>query len=345
MHAQGVKKKSRARRVLFVASYLLFLFVVLEVAVRFYWVAKGTSFLGAPNELHRTWYPELDGIESSRDDETLDILLLGGSTMFLAQKTLEEELARRVAGPWRIHNGAMTAHTTWDSRYKYKHLADQRFDLVVVYHGINDVRANNCPPEMFRDDYGHYSWYRRVLPYESGSDRWVVLPLTLRYIVDRVGPRWGLVDVMPTSEPPAPWLHHAAEVRSRAPFRANLEWIADRARERGDPLVMLTFAIHVDPNYTDEDFLAGKLAYQPPLAQAISVWGDHEHVRSGVLVHNEVTRDVARRENMQLVEMIDAVPREARYWRDVCHFTPEGKRVWAQALVSALRDQNLIPGR
>ena len=37
--------------------------------------------------------------------------------------------------------------------HEHGHFTDKRWDLVLVYHGINDVVLNNCPPGAFRADY------------------------------------------------------------------------------------------------------------------------------------------------------------------------------------------------
>jgi hypothetical protein len=60
----------------------------------------------------------------------------------------------------RVHLAAAGAQTSRDSYLKYRWLSSKRFDLVVLYDGINEACANNCPPNVFRADYSHYAWYR-----------------------------------------------------------------------------------------------------------------------------------------------------------------------------------------
>ena len=60
---------------------------------------------------------------------------------------LREQLAYLGQRNVRIFNLAMPAHTSRDSWLKYAALRDARFDLVIFYHGINEARVNNAPPE------------------------------------------------------------------------------------------------------------------------------------------------------------------------------------------------------
>ena len=88
------------------------------------------------------------------------------------------------------------AHTTLDSYLKHKALHNKTFDVVVIYHGINEVRANNSPPEIFKPDYSHYAWYElrylddRYMPTINISiipiiGSWVVwLPVGIFLLID-----------------------------------------------------------------------------------------------------------------------------------------------------------------
>ena len=66
---------------------------------------------------------------------------------------------------------------------EYEALGNEHFDLVLVYDGINEARANNVPPDLFRDDYGHYGWYEVVnaLARHQGRARFA-LPYTAEYL-------------------------------------------------------------------------------------------------------------------------------------------------------------------
>jgi hypothetical protein len=88
------------------------------------------------------------------------------SKFYAIERLLDEKLNYRASRTACIHNASHPAHTSLDSLYKYRELQDKSFDLVIIYHGINKTRANNCPPHVFQADYSHYAW---CLP---SDDRW-----------------------------------------------------------------------------------------------------------------------------------------------------------------------------
>ena len=106
---------------------------------------------------HR-FYPRLHRAMQDYDPSSRNVLLLGGSVIMRIPPDTWRE---RVPGA-RFYNVAFKAHTSLDSLYKYEQLRREgyRFDVVVFYHGVNEVRTNNAPPGIFRDDYSHYAFYR-----------------------------------------------------------------------------------------------------------------------------------------------------------------------------------------
>src|SRR5262249_50877564 len=149
-----------------------------------------------------------------------------------------------------------------DSLLKYRSLAHQRFDLVIVYNSINDTRMNNCPPEVFRADYTHCTWYRQLKRYEdSAFFRHCVLAFSLARLGDRISEAFGNEQLLPRSDPPEAWRHFGADIKTRATFEANLSEIVTTAKTKGERVVLMTFAYHVPPDYSLEAFRAGKLDY------------------------------------------------------------------------------------
>ena len=130
---------------------------------------------------------------------------------------LREQLATAAKRPVTIYNLAAEAHTTRDSLIKYRHLDGQHFDLILLYHGINEVRANNCPPDMFRSDYDHYSWYRLINTFEQHqATRRLIFPYTFYYVWTAASQKIGWSSDLPTGTPPPEWLHFAADIKKLA---------------------------------------------------------------------------------------------------------------------------------
>src|SRR5262245_19850020 len=170
--APRIDPKSRPRRR--VRKVLLAVCVLVlagELGTRLYWWLHTGAPPFSANTMWYTHYPEIieSGVEDgpiSNSDEVYDILLLGGSVLSPyfgdVDKRLGQALRTRLGRPVRVFNLCKPAHTSRDSLLKYRSLAHQRFDLDVVYNGINDTRMYNCPPEVFRADYTHCTWYRQL---------------------------------------------------------------------------------------------------------------------------------------------------------------------------------------
>jgi hypothetical protein len=335
------------RRLRFLVIYALVLLVLVELTCRVFWRISGVSFLQTPNRIHHFFYPELKPVEEAaitREDGTFDILVLGGSVLqygdFPGQLTQALEEAYR--HPVRVHSVAREAHTSLDAFYKYRRLEGQRFDLVLFYHGINEARANNCPEEMFRDDYSHWGWYRLIADYETGGERLFVLPYTLNFAYTKIGSKTGLIDFVPKHRPGEEWTRHGATVRTEKAFRANLGGIRDLAAVRKDPLLVMTFATHVSEGYTLERFLAGELDYAGR-AMPIELWGEPEQVLRAIAAHNKVVREIAAGPDVHLVDQEAEMPRGRRYFADVCHVTDEGRRTFVANLVRGIQRLGLGP--
>jgi hypothetical protein len=173
-----------------VAAISLLLTILLgEFAARSYWrLAWGVPIL-QPEQIWYRFYPEVrdahvEAAPPDKADGVFEVLLLGGSVLHgdfgPIAADFESDLAARLGRPVRVFNLAHVARTTRDSLLKYRRLANRSFDLVVVYHGINDVRMNNCPRAMFRSDYSHSGWYAAIERFHSHRELpWLVLPFSV----------------------------------------------------------------------------------------------------------------------------------------------------------------------
>lgn len=340
-------------------SRLLALLVVaalLEVAVRVALTLPPwhRPLLGAPRHV---FYPELQQAEvppAAGEQAVLEVLLLGGSVLDPAWSDAAARLAARLQqalGPreLRVLNLARAGHTTLDSFYKLRHLQDRRFDALVVYHGINDVRANNCPPELFQRDYAQYLWYRTQTTLEPppgqsfarASRQPFVLPVGAAFASLSVANWAGWLRCVPPGQPSEEWLQYGATILTQQTFAANLTGIGELARAAGTPLVLPVFATFVPPDYSLQAFQDGALPYARN-GQPLELWGRAENVLAGLAVHEQVLRAHAERDgNATLVETASLRDLGGLAFRDACHLTPRGADALAAllqpVLVEALR--------
>ena len=327
-------RRRRLIRLLGLGVLLLLLCGLMELGARVYWKTRGVPLWGACEKLHWAFYPELGEIERTPVDpegDTVEILLLGGSALSSRYGNIEyvlhEELSRRLSPRVRVHNAAAPAHTTLDSLYKYRHLDGRRFDLVLVYHGINDARANNCPPELFRDDYSHYAWYSLINDYERGpATRWLVFPYTLEFVAVKAAERLGLADYVPMHQPRADWLDYGCDVKTEKPFRTNLDALVRLARQRNQRLLLMTYAYYLPADYSEQKFKAQELDYTTH-AFPVELWGKPTCVIAALEAHNRAVAALAA-ENPEVlfVDQNSQMPKDAKDFNDICHFTHDGCR-------------------
>ena len=315
-----------------------------EVAARGFWALRFGIPVAHPERVLPAWYPELPSVERaspSRDDGTYDVLLLGGSVLHPRWGNVTQELYEQLAYAGhrdvRIFNLARKAHTSRDSLLKYEALEDERFDLVVVYHGINETRANVIPPLFFREDYSHLPWYRRVnavAPFHGRAH--FALPYTLAFLSNALDVALHPERYHDPDHPRAEWLAYGAEIRSAGTFRRNLEAVLARAEERGDPVVLMSFATHLPGDYSLEAFREGRLDYGLHVSP-VELWGDPQHVMAGVEEHNQVVRQLAEAHpDVLFVDQAELLPASGSYYNDVCHLSGAGSARFAGNLVEAL---------
>jgi hypothetical protein len=321
----------RSAKATLLAMLLLAVCGGLELAARCYWrLAKGVPF-ARTDLIWKAYYPEWDesgvaAVAPHHGDSSFDVLLLGGSaltdTFGHVGPELKAALEQTLEQPVRVVNLAALGRTTRDSRWKYERLADKRFDLVVVYHGINDAFLNNVPPGSFQPDYTHAARFEQLRLFKRHPEAGVVsFPFTLRYAVSRFKEQARLGD-----QPKREWHQHGADVRTPPSFRANLGRIAELARERGDRLVLMTYAYHIPANYSEAAFRERALDYGTH-SSPVSLWGTPANVAQAIDLHNEAVRDLAARTpGAVFVDQKELMPVGKDYFNDCCHLTQLGSR-------------------
>ena len=341
--------RSRRKRAWFALIGALCVLAAVEGACRVYWWTRGVPLLKSPARMHAPLYPRLAWVEQQwvGEDDLYDVLILGGSVVSdgfgSVGAQLAEELTARHGVRVRVHNVGARAHTSRDSLLKYRRLWRQKFDLVIVYHGINEVRTNNCPPEMFRADYTHYAWYQAVEQAEGWSNKYTAVPFTVARALSEAAIAAGSVEVVPTHEPKAAWLDYGAELKSVPSFRANLEEICEVAAGRGEPVLLGTFATHVADGYDRQRFHKLELDYTTHFCP-IELWGRPDNVIAGVAAHNAVLPDLAASfDHVGLAETAEKLPKGKRWFNDVCHLTHVGCRELAVLLADAVDANGVGP--
>jgi hypothetical protein len=326
--------------------------VFAEIAARTFWYIRRDIPFSQPGAILYAYYPELKRIDNEHprhDDEFFDILFLGGSVLNnrwgQVEQALREQLADNGRHRVRIFNLAGPAHTSMDSWLKYRALGDARFELVAFYHGINEVRANNAPPEIFRANYSHYSWYETVntlAAYHHNAS--FALPYTMRWFLMRIRYFMNKKNYVPRHLPRKDWLRFGENTLSAVSFKDNLEAIYDLSCRRSDRILLMTFATYLSGEYSYEAFSEKQLDYSLHLFPT-ETWGKPEHVRNTVAIHNKIIRAAAaQHSDILFVDQAAHMAGTSQFFNDVCHFTIAGSSKFAESMLEVILAQMTLNG-
>jgi hypothetical protein len=330
------------RRTLGLVAFLvaaLICVIAAELMARAFWYQRGVPF-NDPGRILYAYYPELKAVDEARPRKKrkyYDILFLGASVLNRewgeVEQALLEQLDRSGHPNVRIFNLAVPAHTSRDSWLKYSALGKAPFDLVVFYHGINETRANNAPPTIFRDDYSHFSWYEtaNMLAGYHGKALFA-LPYTLRYLALNIKRAIHDEQYVPVDWPRDEWLKFGREPRSAASFKNNLSAILERSARRCERMLVMTFATYIPP-----DTHWGHGGKRFGLRRApVTLWGRRGNVLKALHAQNEVVRSLASKKHTLFVDQANLMDHSPRSFNDPCHLTIEGSAQFAKNIVKVL---------
>ena len=129
------------------------------------------------------------------------------------------------------------------------------------------------------------------------------------------------------------------EVKTAPVFERNLEELLALASERGQRVLLLTYAHYLPEDYSNERFHARETDYTfMPESVATEVWGWKDAVVAAIEEHNEVVRRVAARHpEVLFLDMARWLPKGKDWFIDICHWTDEGRASFAAGVLEALR--------
>jgi hypothetical protein len=332
--------RSRAKTIVFSLVLVVILALFMEISGRCALFLLYGAGPVRPGAAVYYFYPRLEAILKSSerpDEDHFDVLLLGASVMNQVAPRLRQALQNRLPGEARVFNVSAPAHTSLDSYYKFRRLEGRRFDLVVIYHAINEVRANNIPRSDFRRDYSHYSWYATINLLERHRGRFrSAIPVVGGLAWIHIKEFLGMTAYLPTEQTPKEYREYGSRIKTREPFRRNLSSILDMAARREEEVVLMTFAHYLPEDYSHERFLNEKLDYYD-YDLPVRTWGTPENVEAGIAAHNEVIKELAGEyENAILVDEEAKIADDGSLFTDICHFSPQGQRLFVTNLVREL---------
>lgn len=242
---------------------------------------------------------------------------------------------------WEVYNASGVGFSSLDNLNTYLLLKELHFDYVLFYNGINDSRINNCPPELFNENYNHLSWNNEINTIQKHAEiNITVIPFFLDYygqkIKAQVCPDCFIAENYHEQES---WQSYGADFKSLLSFDQNCQKIIE-AKSPESKLLFVSFATYIPENYSFTKFANQSLDYNfHKNSREVEVWGSPKNVANFMLnLNNNLATHHQPSSQVYYYDIRDKLTNPV-YFADVCHFSEEGIDFTA----SYVADSVLIP--
>lgn len=332
--------------------------ILIEISLRLFLFAYAQTPVFQPEKFIYRYYPNLHTAENYQYKKPKsNILMLGGSTLYADTLRFNYNntsyalhfcnLAEQLKNNTRMNICCLAypANTIIDCFYEYRFLQKEKFDYLLLYNGINDTRANNIPYEHFSEQYRHIEFYDDLAIYERHPEiRVTTIPFITDWVVHlalktltnkKYLPKENLHHLK-TTEGINNYLRFGGDIKTASVFKKNLEEIKLLADKRGQKLILCTLAWYQPDNYSYENFINKKLDYAQSLF-ATELYGLPENVIKGINAHNaEVRKFTAQHPDVIFLDAENIIPKNGKYFDDICHFSDEGCVLFSNSVLSAI---------
>lgn len=356
---EKLKKLYKNLLAIFIGCVIAFVLVelILRIFQPFDFRVKGSEIILAANQefvMANDFIPKLDdtifhsknslgfrGEEPPKDwDEATTVITIGGSTTecyYLSDdKTWQAEMNRSLGDYYPnfwINNAGLDGHSTFGHEVLLRdYIVKLKPDYVLFLVGINDVatadlesfdrlamkQLNTKSVGGFLKSLANYSetiglafnFYRYYVAYQQGL---------LHNNIELENLKTVAVDSVKRQEI---LVKHQSDFLKN--YKKRLENLIKTCQKNNiEPILMTQPQIigdTIDPT-TGVDL--GKIAYQD--INGSTAWAILE-------LYNEVTRQVAKNQNIQLIDLATLMPKDSRYFYDYTHYTNDGATIIGQII-------------
>lgn len=273
-----------------------------------------------------------DDVQLQKKPGTWRVLCLGSSSIassiwekgnpkqYSIPLCLKESLEQRVSNhPCEVLNCGMGGWTTAEIFINFAlHLVDLKPDIVILYHGFNDLEPSLTTP--FASDYSHSrrnlgEVYAKIrfASYIPNLGAWKTYFYLKRELLGFGNIRYDLLRSIRVKKPDFanPFMGMEAE-------RRNVEHLIHLCQANRIPIILSTYAYHVYEKVK-----------QDPRALKY---------KEGVEIENRVFRDLAAQHRLPLVDVAALIQDDDAYFVDSVHFTPLGMQFLADQFAGRIEE-------
>jgi len=281
-----------------------------------------------------------DEFEIKKPEGVFRIVAIGGSTTYTARvedndKTFPSQLEKVLKNRYgyshvKVINAGLGGYSSWESLINLEfRVLDLEPDLIIIYHGTNDVHTRLVNPSFYVGDNSgrrkqwyvdiklwEYSCFFRIISRRLHITRQVKLgdvvtaPTTWRRPIEASGYN-ELLGGTPM-----------ATLKKNPPiyFQRNLINMIAIAKAHGIKVVFATWAY----------------------SAAFNDYASTQHYQQGYKENNEVVKAVAESQQIPLFDFASIMSKEKKYWGDGRHLNEKGAVLKAALFADFIKRNNLI---
>ncbi len=263
-----------------------------------------------------------------KTEKQFKVFCLGGSTTeFPDSKGVgwpqyaQESLKTKYNKQTKIYNFGRQWYTTQHTLINYNaNLRSYGPKVIMTMDGVNDLLQNAdfsyFSTGNFREDYGHF-W---------GPETRLVSQPTL---ASAAAQSWRLFWYYPKRQ-----VIDTENFPGLVSFRRNLKTLIDMARVDGTEVILLTQPFLMKDNMSETEIAALTMVNREAIG-ARKKWSV-KTAKSGMEQYSQAVREIAKRENVKLLDLEKVVPKTLEYLRDDVHYTDKAFIIISEYVAEAL---------
>ena len=281
-------------------------------------------------------------LQDPKRNDTFRIFALGGSTTYgvgVDAETsypaqLERQLRKQGYQHVEVVNAGVMAYTTYDTLANFiYHVLDDDPDMILVYHGVNDVIARLVDPD-------HYTALNGIRGLWAPNSQALPSSTLLRFI----GINLGLISNPNSIEWAMPLSSGAIRCNTEQDYCDELNMEASRVLSLNPPTYFEQNLRHliVLAQANGVDVVLSNWAYFPEPSNG-NITMTRPHMQDGVQEHNKIVAELAEEFDLAHYDLFANLPLDATYWIDGIHLNGVGTFEQAQLYADFLIENDLIP--